>query len=89
MSTPTVEDWDLPSWGRPETSVFKVSRLGVEEEDYFKVFRDFKTPSTNELVSNEALFNARLNQADPKDAYYSCPLYSSLSLKLLNKFNCL
>ena len=56
----------MSSWGQSEALVFKISRLEAEEEDHFKILRDFKAPLINELLTDEAFFNAELSQANPR-----------------------
>ena len=40
--------------------------MEVEEEGHFKTLRDFKVPSIDELLSDEALYNTGLSQANPR-----------------------
>ena len=65
------------------------SKAGANEEGRFKTLRDFKAPSIDKLVFDEALFNTGLSQADPRGEYCSCLSFLLLLLRLLTKCDCL
>ena len=54
---------------------FKIPKLGAEEEGHFKILRDSKALSIEKLLSDEALFNAGLNQTDPRDEQCGYPSF--------------
>ncbi|KAG1368593.1 hypothetical protein COCNU_14G010610 [Cocos nucifera] len=55
-------------WG--EDSVDQNPKLGAEEESYFKILKNFKVPLMEELLSDEALYKARLSHADLREMRY-------------------
>ena len=61
ISWPSLDSWDLPNWDRSRDLIGNILRLEVEEEGYFKVFRDFKVPPLGKMLSEEALVNVGLS----------------------------
>lgn len=65
LSYSFMDNWDMLSWGRLEASTLQALRLDAKKEGHFKIFREFKVPPLEKLMSKDALSYTRLSQTDP------------------------